>query len=548
MMAKFHKFFDSKLALGVVSGAMLGISFPPFHLEWLAFVAFIPFLFAVERARNYRETLKLSYFSFLVFNVIALYWVGGWSRETDPFMMIGGAALVVGHPLFFAVPILVYHFLRKRLGRVAVLLFPFIYLSFEYLHSITQVAFPWLTVGYSQCYNLPGIQFASLTGLFGVSLQILIVNSLLTYAIMHWLDGTRQGRTRSVVYVSTALLFVIVPEIYGLGVLVKAGHSHFENKLRVTIVQPNIDPYAKWEGSPVGILRTYENETYRALHHRADLVVWPETAIPFYILLPQFTFYRNELQTFVDTTGISLLSGVPLAQYYADSSRAKPSSHYDEYMHEYYDAYNGAALFLPHSNRYQTYGKIILVPFAERLPYADALPFLIKPLKWGVGISNWARGTDTTVFKLTDGNAFSTVICYESVFPGYVRQFAKRGADFLVIITNDGWYGNTSGPYQHAAYAIMRAVENHRSIVRSANTGISEFIDPYGRIIGTPSKYGEVATMTEDIPIVDRASFYSLHGNWIAHIAEIISGASILIGLFLKFRDRETRRDSNELH
>jgi apolipoprotein N-acyltransferase len=547
-MTKSNSFFGSKLTLGIVSGALLGFSFPPFHFGWLAFVAFIPFLFAIDTARNYKEILKLSYFTFLIFNIIVIYWVGGWSKETDPFMMIGGAALVAGHPLFFAIPILFYRFIRKRLGRAALLLFPFLYLSFEHIHSITQVAFPWLTVGYSQCYNLPGIQFASLTGLFGISLQILIVNSLLAYALILWVDGPRENSRGLIISVSGALLFVIIPELYGLSVLVKAGHTHFEKDLRVTIIQPNIDPYAKWRGSPSQILRTYEKETYRALDHKADLVVWPETAIPFYLLLPPFNFYREELQTFIDTTGISLMSGLPLARYYSDSNNAKPSSHYDEFMHQYYDAYNGAVLFLPHSDSYQTYGKIILVPFAERLPYADAIPFLIKPLKWGVGISNWARGTDTTVFKLANGTRFSTVICYESVFPGYVREFTKKGADFLVIITNDGWYGNTSGPYQHAAYAIMRAVENRRSVVRSANTGISEFIDPYGRYIGEPTKYGEIATLTEDIPLVDSVTFYAEHGNWIAHLAEIISAASILIGLFLKLRHQETRRDSNELH
>jgi apolipoprotein N-acyltransferase len=532
----------------MAGGVLLGLSFPPFHLEWLAFVALIPILFAIEEARNYREVLKLSYYGFLVFNVISLYWVGGWSKETDPFMMIGGAALVVGHPLFFAVPVLFYFFVRKRIGKYAILLFPFIFVSFEHIHSITQVAFPWLTLGYSQCYNLPGIQFASITGLFGISLQILIVNSLLAMSIMKWLEGNKSSRSKSIISASVAFLFVVVPEAYGVFVLSRSHGSNHTGKIRVTIVQPNIDPYAKWEGSPTEILRKYEMETYNALHHQADLVVWPETAIPFYILLPQFNYYRAELQTFVDTTGISLLSGLPLARYYMDSTEARPSSHYDEYRHLYYDAYNGAALFLPRSATYQTYGKIVLVPFAERLPYADRLPFLIKPLKWGVGISNWARGTDTTIFKLPGGTRFSTVICYESIFPGYVREFANKGATFLVIVTNDGWYGNTSGPYQHAAYAVMRAIENRRSVVRSANTGISEFIDPYGRYIGIPTKYGEIATLTENIPLDNSVTFYSKHGNWIAEICEIISGASILFGLFLKLKQRGRRRDSNELH
>ena len=170
-------------------------------------------------------------------------------------------------------------------------------------------------------------------------------------------------------------------------------------------------------------------------------------------------------------------------------------------------------------------------------PYADDVPWLIKPLSWGVGISNWARGKDTTVFRLRNGITFSTLICYESVFPDYVRRFVKKGADFLVIITNDGWYGKSSGPYQHAAYAILRAVENRRSVVRAANTGISEFIDPYGRYIGKQTRLDERTTLAAEIPIDEQVTFYTEHGDWIAHIAEIISAGVLLIGVFLKFRE-----------
>ncbi|MCL4540683.1 MAG: apolipoprotein N-acyltransferase [Bacteroidetes bacterium] len=539
-MKKTGKFLTSKLALGVVSGLLLGFSFPPFHFEWLAFVGLVPFLIAIDDAPNYKEVFKLTYFSFLVFNVITIYWVGGWSTGADPFLLIGGAALVIGHPLFFAVPMLVYHFVQKRLGKTtALFLFPFLYLSFEHLHSITQVAFPWLTLGYSQSYNLADIQFASYAGLFGVSLQILIVNVLFAYALMLWLKDPRQNMKRAGIAFAIGLLFVIIPEIYGSVVLRDARNVKYRRTLRVAVVQPNINPYAKWVAAPDEILHTYKNETKAALSHNPELVVWPETAIPFYILLPPFSYDRESLQSFIDTTGISLLSGVPLAHYFADSTQAGPTSHYDEFMNEYYDAYNGAALFLPHSDEYQTYRKIVLVPFGERIPYAEAVPFLIKPLKWGVGISNWSRGKDTTVFRLEDGLRFSTVICYESVFPGFVREFVKKGADFLVIITNDGWYGKSSGPYQHAAYAIFRAIENRRTVVRSANTGISEFISPYGQYIGKLTKLDERATLFANIPIDNQMTFYSEHGNWIAHLAELIASASVILGLFLKFRHKE---------
>ena len=534
------KFLTSNTGLAILSGLILGFSFPPFHFGWIAFIGFVPILFAIDHAGNYKEVFKLSYLGFLAFNAVAIYWVGGWSSEADPFLMIGGAALVLGHPLFFTVPFLVYHFIQKKVGiKRALFLFPFLYLSFEYLHSITQVAFPWLTVGYSQSYNLADIQFASYTGLFGVSFQILIANVLFARALSLWL-GRRSRNLKVPLYWSVAALLVIMlPQIYGESVLQSANETRYTDSLKVAVIQPNIDPYAKWEEDPIETLHTYEIETSNVLGRKPALVVWPETAIPFYILLPQFSYTRHSLQTFVDTANVPLLSGMPLATYYADSTMARPSSHYDQLMHEYYDAYNGAALFLPDSESCQTYGKIILVPFGERIPYADHLPFLIKPLQWGVGISNWARGKDTTVFNLDNREDFSTVICYESVFPGFVREFARKGADFLVIITNDGWYGKSSGPYQHAAYATFRAVENRRSVVRSANTGISEFIDPYGRYIGQVTKLDQRTNLVATIPIDHQMTFFTEHGNWITYLANIVSAASILFALFLKLKYKE---------
>ncbi|MFZ1080573.1 MAG: apolipoprotein N-acyltransferase [Candidatus Kryptoniota bacterium] len=537
-MIKANKLFNSNLGLCIFSGLLLGFSFPPFHFGLLAFVGFVPLLFVMDNAENYKEVFKQSYFGFLAFNIVAIYWVGGWTREADPFLMIGGAGLVLGHPLFFTIPMLVYHFVHRRLGPKALFFFPFLYLSFEHLHSITEVAFPWLTVGYSQSYNLSDIQFASFTGLFGLSFQILLVNSFIYYALISWMEDRKKKRIQIAVSLSSAFLLIVIPEIYGLNILRTAKDLRYSNTLNVMVVQPNIDPYAKWSGTPSQILEEYENETYEARVQKPDLVVWPETAIPFYILLPQNYYFKHHLLAFLDSTGVSLLSGAPLATYYSKPDEAKVSSHYDEFARMYYDAYNGAALFEPRSNEYQTYGKIILVPFGERIPYADAVPFLIKPLNWGVGISNWARGKDTTVFNLKNGITFSTVICYESIFPNYVREFVKKGANFLVIITNDGWYGKSSGPYQHATYAVLRAVENRRSVVRAANTGISEFIDPYGRYIGKQTRLDEKATLTAEIPIDNQITFYTEHGDWIAHVSEIISAGAILIGLFLKFRSK----------
>ena len=170
-MKHFRFFLDKSLILPVSSGMLLGFSFPPFHLGWLGFVALVPLLSALDSASSYRQVLKLSYSCFLIFNVIVIYWIGGWTNEADPFLMIAGAALVLCHPFFFTIPMLIYSFLKMKLGRISIALFPFLYLSFEHIHSVSEVSFPWLTLGYSQSYNLANIQFAAFTGVLGLSLQ-----------------------------------------------------------------------------------------------------------------------------------------------------------------------------------------------------------------------------------------------------------------------------------------------------------------------------------------------------------------------------------------
>jgi apolipoprotein N-acyltransferase len=186
------------------------------------------------------------------------------------------------------------------------------------------------------------------------------------------------------------------------------------------------------------------------------------------------------------------------------------------------------------------YKKIVLVPFAERIPYASALSFLIEPLKWNVGIGMWGKGKDTVVFSLPtrDGRdmKFASMICYESVYPNFVREFVSRGAQFLVIVTNDSWWGNTPGAYQHAAYASFRAIENRRWIVRAANGGISGFIDPAGRYHGETKLY-TASSFSGTIEPREELSFYVRHGDIFAKACVTLAVVLILF-TFLPQRNR----------
>jgi apolipoprotein N-acyltransferase len=190
------------------------------------------------------------------------------------------------------------------------------------------------------------------------------------------------------------------------------------------------------------------------------------------------------------------------------------------------ETYNSAVLIQPKKTLGPVHKKTILVPFAERIPYAETFRFLIEPLKWKVGISSWGKGNDTIVYSMSLRKnkkvQFSGMICYESVYPNYVREFVKRGAEFLIIITNDSWWGNTSGAYQHAAYAALRAVETRRWVVQCANGGISMIIDPSGMSYLTTNMYTKTKFVS-DVGIRSDITFYVKYGDIVAWLCLIIS-------------------------
>ena len=231
-------------------------------------------------------------------------------------------------------------------------------------------------------------------------------------------------------------------------------------------------------------LNYYFNETKQLSKFKPDIIFWPETAIPFHILLPRYALYCSDLLSLADTLKLPIYTGLPTAEYF-DSLHAPATAERIGASNIYMESYNSAVLIQPNRIAGQIHKKTILVPFAERIPYAETFRFLIEPLKWNIGISSWGKGEDTVVclLHLKDGRQvkFSGMICYESVYPNYVREFVKRGAEFLVIITNDSWWGNTSGAYQHASFASLRAVETRRWVVQCANGGISMVVDPQAK-------------------------------------------------------------------
>jgi apolipoprotein N-acyltransferase len=524
-----------RLTLACASGLMLAAAFPPSPFYSLAYVALIPFLLLLETVQGTWKILRLSYLTFLIFHLATLYWIGGFVSGKDIWLMIAGAAVVLIHPLFYWPIVLLFTWVRRRLGLIPGLaLFVVAWISYEFSHSLSEFSFPWITLGNSQAYDLRRIQIAEFTSVYGLSFLILTFNVLGFVLVTKLATRGWSLRSRSTLLSATILLVLYFgPWFYGEMRMRQVTNDRGNDTIHVGVVQPNVDPFDKWsyQSAQLPVLLAY---TEKLAREKTDLVVWPETAIPFFILQPQSANYLAAFRSVLDSLHVSILTGLPTLVYY-DSLSAPVTAQKSPVSGLTYEEFNSTTTFVPEQRFNLVYRKIILVPFAERIPYAETFRFLIEPLKWNVGIGMWGIGKDTVVFSvpLSNGHSarFSSVICYESVYPNYVRQFVKRGAQFLVIITNDSWWGNTSGAYQHASYASLRAVENRRWIVRSANGGISCLVDPAGRIHDETRLY-HAATIRGTVESRDDLTYYARHGDIFALLC-VAGTAIILLGAFV---------------
>jgi apolipoprotein N-acyltransferase len=483
-----------------------------------------------------------------------VYWTGGYIIAKDIWMMTAGAAVMFIHPLFFLPFILLSFFVKKRFGLVPGLIaFALFWTSFEYLHSLGEYSFPWLTIGNSQAYDLNRIQLIEYSSIYGLTLLIFAFN-ILAFLVL-WKMAGNNWKLRSLP-VSVVLIFLVViyfgPVLYGKWII-KKEEIESEKPIRVGVIQPNFDPWEKWGGgsrekwdSYIYQFNTYIEETKRLAQSKPDIIFWPETAIPFHILLPRYVTCFSTIQWLVDTLKLPIFTGLPTIEYF-DSLDAPATAQRVNGSDLYVESYNSAILIQPKCPPGPIHRKSILVPFAERIPYAETFRFLIEPLKWNVGISSWGKGEDTLTYTLPLNNRgttkFSGMVCYESAYPNYVKEFVKRGAEFLVVITNDSWWGNTSGAYQHASFASLRAVETRRWVVQCANGGISMIVDPTGATHLTTSLYS-TTRFVGNIYLRSEMTFYVKHGDFVAHLCLAVSMMILFASVLQK---KKEKRISNGL-
>ncbi len=495
--------------LPLLSGILLALSFPKPDISVLAWVALIPLLYSI-RDKSPRQSFKEGFIAGIAFYALSLRWVLIVMRDYGGIGFLPSLFLLLALSAYLALYIGTFAWLyvkaRQHAGPASVLLAPAFWVALELLRNYLLSGFPWNLLGYSQHQNLPLIQIADITGVYGVSALIVMTNAAITelIAVMSY----REYADRKIIWPVTAVVVMAASALYGHYRLTDLPRPY--DSMKVTVVQGDIEQFHKWDPAfQIQVFDVYKQLTADAVaQKKPDLVIWPETATPFYF---QDRILVGELSDTVKKSNTWLLTGSP--------SIEERGSDYVEY--------NSAYLINPSGIPADRYDKMHLVPFGEYVPLKTLLPFVSKMVH---GIGDFGSGRDYTVMRMDKGS-FGTAICFEVIFPELVRHFVLGGANFLTSITNDAWFGNSGAPYQHFDMSVFRAVENRRSMVRAANTGISGVILPSGEVVARTSLFKRYA-ITAEVPLMKEKTFYTLYGDMFAYLCSGITACFIAIILY----------------
>lgn len=503
MTAILASIMKKDIFLSILSGLCLVFVFPKFDANILAWVAFIPLLYALQN-KTLAQAAGLGFIAGCVFFSGLLYWIynvltfyGHLPGIISLFFLILLTAYLA---LYFSSFAFVWRWLDLKNSSGQFLFAPAFWVSLEYLREILFSGFPWELLGYSQYRVLPLIQIAELTGVYGVSFLIMLVNILLYRFLLYASQGERKYAGREILAVA---LTISCCWVYGHNKIATLEQvAAVQEEFKISLIQGNIRQDLKWERQfQEETLKIYTELTRQTKKEKPDLVIWPETATPFFF---QNNFpFQSRILDLAAQMETPILFGAPAF------TRQGNRVHY----------YNSAFLISPHREILGRYDKIHLVPFGEYAPLAGLLGFTRGIIG---AIGDFTPGPGIINLALPRGK-FGVLICYEIIFPDLTRQFAAQGAQFLVNITNDAWFGRSSAPYQHLSMATLRAVENRLPIARAANTGISAFITATGKIAQSSNLFTR-EVLSDNIKISKALTFYTRYGDLFVYLCLVISG------------------------
>jgi len=523
------------LLLSLFSALLLGAGWM-FHQAIFAFFAFVPLLqiedHLMQRTDIARRKLKLfayTYLTFLGWNLLATWWI--------TYASLGGACLAfILNTLLMSFVFIIYSNIKNRINKpYAIWLLIPLWIAYEYGHTVWDMSWTWLILGNVFAFNTNFIQWFEFTGTSGGTLWILFTNILIFSILKN--NSSLKIISKPILKIAAT---IIVPILFSyLIIIVRKPLSDPKEKINVVVVQPNIDPYNVKFVMDFGTqFQRFLNLARGKVNNETDYLVLPETFIIGEGLDEDNLAQNPAILRFSDSLikkfpKLKIVVGADSYKIFKHKSEITATAREDEGV--FYDSYN-TALQLD-ATGIQVYHKSKLVPGAEIIPFA----FLLKPLEslaLDMGGTTGSLGVQKERSVFTDkttGTNVAPVICYESIYSDYVTEYIRKSANIIFIITNDGWWDNTPGHVQHLYYARLRAIENRVQIARSANTGISCFIDEFGNISQT-TKYWEDDVISKSLYLNNNHTFFSKFGDLIAYFSVFISALLILFSIILRFR------------
>ena len=457
-------------------GLAKGFAFHPFSFSFLlGWICLIPLIYSISQNQRKYPFIE-GYFFGIIFNFFGFYWIG---------LNSGTSSIIAYSSLIMAVLYLsiFWGFLTLFLSyferfEFKLIIFPFSLVILEWLRSLGPLGFSWSNLALTQINFLQLMQISEFLGSFGISFFVAVIN-VVFYLILF------QKKYKLIFFFTFFILM-----IFEWGEKKINYFNEYDNKIDVAIIQPNIDPNLKWiSQNKRNVVNHLDSLFEVSLNMNVDLVLFPEAAYPTYLRID--SNLRNKIQQKVDSSGVPILVGT------IDKVKINSEVKY----------FNSSIFFSPKKES-KLYNKIFLVPFAEYVPLSEKLSILKKI---NFGQANFTKGQNIALFKIDSLN-IGNVICYESSNPNLVSKFIRKGANILAIQTNDGYLGESSGPYQHFNIAKMRAIENRVPIIRSGNTGISGLILPSG-VSNKKIKLGRSSIIKVGTPIMKAGSFYTKYGD-----------------------------------
>ncbi len=496
-----------RVILAMISGAMLTASFPPFNLSFLAWFALLPLLKSIEHGSSLKA-FKLGFIAGTVHFLSLIYWIVVVLGRYGGLNIFLSVILTILLCLYLSLYLGVFSFLTNLSSNSRLFVFwvPCFWCSLEYARAKFLSGFPWCLLGYSQYEHLILIQIADIFGVYGISFLLVLVNALIYRLFLKNADLRSKKQTAGRMWQSFGVSLL-------LGLTLFYGHNRLSEprrdqdhaeQIRTVVIQGNIDQAVKWDpGFQSQTLDSYIQLTQNTLDFNPDLIVWPETAVPFFF--QDHEELSPKIMSLVKESETGLIFGSPAYKK----------------IDGLVNYYNRAYLISTGIRQLQYYDKLHLVPFGEYVPLKKILWFVNRLVP---AAGDFKAGEELKPMKLKN-LSMGVLICFEAIFPELARAYAQRGVHVLVNLTNDAWFGKTSAPHQHLAMAAFRAVENRMPMIRAANTGFSAFIQEQGKIVKRSGLFSK-ETLTDVLEIPEsRLTFYGRFGDL---FSLLLSGAALI--------------------